>query len=319
MHSSLRRTVLLAALVAPAAVTVGADPQSAAPSVAYVQATISEPDPSGRSLGFVTASGRARVAPVAAAARGRLGSLRPGDEVILTLEGSAERPVITGVKVSRLTPGAPVAEAGAPAGAPAPPAMIPGSSRPSWPNPYSRLNPGLPMAPARGRAALARRAGTLSVMPASLTTPVGPAPAQAVVAQAVLATAPAPPAARADVSSGVDALRARGARDFEAAVSRWASEARAVDAVYARYESSCPDAAGGGDGSRAWFGLSDGGAVSCSDAGCSALLDEIKRLGAPIKAGMVAAQEAARTAWVLPGTVTDIRRRHSMEWSGWDR
>ena len=25
------------------------------------------------------------------------------------------------------------------------------------------------------------------------------------------------------------------------------------------------------------------------------------------------------TAWVLPGTLTDIRRRHAMEWSGWDR
>jgi len=180
------------------------------------------------------------------------------------------------------------------------------------------------MSPARGRAALARRGGTLSVMPASLTTPVAPAPAQAVAAPAAIATAAvlpvaAAPAPRTDVSSAVDALRARGARDFEAAVSRWASEARAVDAVYARYESSCPDAAGGGDGSRAWFGLSDGAAVSSADAGCSGLLDEIKRLGAPIKAGMVAAQEAARKAWVLPGTLTDIRRRHSMEWSGWDR
>ena len=319
MHSSIRRTVLLAALAAPVPVTVGADPQSSTPSVAYVQATISEPNPSAGSIGFVTASGRARVAPVAAAARGRVPNLRPGDEVILTLEGSAERPIITNVKVSRLAPGPVAAEAGAPASAPALPAMIPGSSRPSWPNPYSRINPGLPMAPARGRAALPRRAGTLSVMPASFTTPVGPAPAQAVAAPAVLAAAATPPAARADVSSGVDALRARGTRDFEAAVSRWASEARAVDAVYARSESSCPDAAPTGDGSRAWFGLSDGAAVSGADAGCSALLDEIKRLGAPIKAGMVAAQEAARRAWVLPGTLTDIRRRHSMEWSGWDR
>jgi hypothetical protein len=315
----MRRSVLLpAAVLMLTAVAIGAEPQVGAPAVAYVQATVAEPSPTTGSLGFVTASGRAGEARVGGAARARLASLRPGDEVILTLEGS----IITSVKVSRLAQAAPAAEA-----VEAAPMVIPGASRPSWPNPYSRINPGLPMRPTRvGRAGITAGRGMLSVMPAGFVTTAGLAPPQGIAAPAVLTPVAALPVAaeaaspaRAETSSTVDALRARGARDFEAAVARLAAQARSVDAVYARYESSCPPSTAAEDGSRPWFSLASAAAVSGADAGCGALLDEIERLGAPIKAGMAAAQEAARKAWVLPGTLTDIRRRHSMEWSGWDR
>ena len=92
-----RPILLPAAVLMQTAIALGAEPQAGEP-VAYVQATISEPDPAGGSLGFVSASGRARVARVGGAARSSLSKLRVGDEVILTLEGS----VITAVKVSRL-------------------------------------------------------------------------------------------------------------------------------------------------------------------------------------------------------------------------
>jgi hypothetical protein len=115
----------------------------------------------------------------------------------------------------------------------------------------------------------------------------------------------------------VDGLRARGARDFESAVARLAGDARVVDAAYARYKASCPAAVPAADGSREWFGVWEGTAMS-ADPSCASLLDEVERAGAPIKAGMLAAHEAARRAWVLPGTMREIRRRHAMEWSGWD-
>jgi hypothetical protein len=312
------RPVLPGAMLMLTAVAVGAEPQVDAPAVAYVQATVAEPSPSTGSLGFVTASGRAREARVGGSACARLASLRPGDDVILTLEGS----VITSVQVSRLAQAAPAADAVETA-----PMVMPGASRPSWPNPYSRINPGLPMRPARvGRAGSTPGRGTLSVMPAGFVTTAGAAPPQAIAAPAVLtpvATLPVAAAAasppRAETTSTVDALRARGTRDFETAVARLAAQARSVDAVYARYESSCPPGAGAEDGSRPWFSMASAAAVGGADAGCAALLEEIQRLGAPIKAGMMAAHEAARSAWVLPGTLTDIRRRHAMEWSGWDR
>src|SRR5216117_1762568 len=126
-----------------AAVALGAEPQAGVPTVAYVQATIAEPNPSAGFLGFVSASGRARVARVGATARASLAGLRPGDEVILTLEGPADRPVITAVKVSRLVPAAPAAQPVAMAAGLTLPTGMPISSRPSWPNPYSRINPGL--------------------------------------------------------------------------------------------------------------------------------------------------------------------------------
>jgi hypothetical protein len=311
-----RVTLPLVVLVLGAAAARG-EPQTGG-SVAYVQATVTEASPAAGSLGFVTASGRARILRTSGSALTRVPNLRPGDKVILTLEGPPDRPVVTAVKVSQLVPAPPAAEA---AGQYAQAMVMPGASRPSWPNPYSRINPGLPMRPTRG-ARPAR--GTLSVMPASLAA--APGPPQALAAPAVLTPVSATPAAlapaiavRDEGSSTVDALRARGARDFEAAVTRLADEARSVDAVYARYESSCPAEAAEEDGSRGWFGLAGGDAASGAGAGCAALVEEISHRAAPIKAGMMAAQEAARRAWVLPGTLTDIRRRHAMEWSGWDR
>jgi hypothetical protein len=315
----MRRPILPLAVVLVLGPAVGAEAQTGAPSVAYVQATVTESNPAAGSLGFVTASGRTRMLRASGSALLRVPNLRPGDEVILTLEGPSDRPIVTAVKVSGLVAAAPSME---PASQYAQAMMLPGASRPSWPNPYSRINPGLPMRPTRAARA---RGGTFSVMPAVLAA--APAPPQAMAAPAVLTptsaaavgAAPAAIAVRDEASSTVDALRARGARDYEAAVSRLAAEARTADAAYARYESSCPASAGADEGSRPWFGLPDGAAASQADAGCASLVDEIARLAAPIKAGMIAAQENARKAWVLPGTLRDIRRRHSMEWSGWDR
>jgi hypothetical protein len=310
------------ALVVLAAAATAANPaQGQTVPVAYVQATVVEPNAAAASLAYVTASGQSRMARARGRALASLPNLRPGDEVILTLEGALDRPVVTSVTVSRVVPAPPPAETVA--GPYAWTQTVP--SRPSWPNPYSRINPGLPLRPAP-RAAT--RGGTLTVMPAALRG--APAPAQPVAAPAVLtpstassaiAVPAAPPAAVAPVrgdSSTVDGLRARGARDFEAAVTRLAADSRTVDATWARYKASCPKAAAADDGSREWFAVWEGVAVSDADPSCTSLLDEVQRLGAPIKAGMSAAHEAARRAWVLPGSMRDIRRRHAMEWSGWD-
>jgi hypothetical protein len=309
----VRRSIafLLAPLALAAFTARPAHAESGA--VAYVQATIVAPNPTAGSIGFVTASGQSRTARATGDALASLRNLRPGDEVILTLQGPADRPVATSVKVSRVVPPPPPPETMT-----SPYAWtqtVP--SRPSWPNPYSRINPGLPGRPARAPQS---RTGTLSVMPASMSAGGAAATAPPAAVPAVLAppTAAAPAAVPAAVrdEGTVDGLRARGARDYEAAVTRLAAEARAVDSTYARFKASCPAVTpGDADGSREWFGLLDGAAVTDS---CAPLLDEVMRLGAPIAAGMRTAQEAARSAWVLPGTMTEIRRRHAMEWSGWD-
>ena len=120
--------------------------------------------------------------------------------------------------------------------------------------------------------------------------------------------------ASGDDASTVDGLRARGAREFEAAVTRLAAEARSVDAAYARYLSACPAAGTADEGSRGWFDLKGGAATGGADPSCAVLVEEMRQLGAPIKVGMLAAHEAARRAWVLPGTLRDIRA--AMPWNG---
>ena len=309
MGQPSRPTLLLLVVLAAAS----ASPAQADPAVSYVQATVAEPNPGARSLAFVTASGRSGVARARGRALASLSNLRPGDEVILTLEGPSDRPVVTSIKVSRVVPAPPPVETLA-----SPYAWTTmASSRPSWPNPYSRINPGLPLRPTRAPRA---RGGMLNLMPVALRAG-GPVPPQPVAAPAVLAPVTSAPAAAPvrDEASTVDGVRERGARDFEAAVTRFAAEARVVDSVYARYRAACPTTSASEDGSRPWFDLWNGTAVSESGSACAPMLDEISRLGAPIRAGMLAAHEAARKAWVLPGTIRDIRRRHSMEWSGWDR
>jgi hypothetical protein len=309
------------ALVVLAAAAATANPaQGQTVPVAYVQATVVEPNAGAGSLAYVTASGQSRVARARGRALASLPNLRPGDEVILALEGALDRLVVTSVTVSRVVPAPPPAETMA-----SPYAWtqtVP--SRPSWPNPYSRINPGLPLRPAPRPAT---RGGTLTVMPAALRAGGSPS-SQPIAAPAVLAPMTAAPmtavpattsaAPVRDEASTMDGLRARGARDFEAAVTRLAADARSVDAAWARYKTSCPSEATADDGSREWFAVWEGVAVSDADPSCTSLFDEIERLGAPMKAGMLAAHEAARRAWVLPGTMRDIRRRHAMDWSGWD-
>lgn len=307
-------------IVAPALVVLlattgrGAVAQSEVLSVAYIQATVATPDPAAGSLEFVSASGHSRVLRARGRALASLPNLRPGDDVILTVEGPVSRRVVTAVKVSRVVPAPPPEQA---LGSPYAQATMMTSSRPSWPNPYSRINPGLPLRPARAARA---RGGTLTVMPAGMQTG-RPAPSLPIAAPALLAPVSAAPAtAVREDSSTVDALRGRGTRDFEAAVAALAAAARPVDAAYSRYKASCPTASAlSHEGSREWFGLWEGAAVSETSVGCAALLEEMSRLGASIKTGMLAAREAARRAWVLPATVREICGRYAMEWNGWDR
>jgi hypothetical protein len=125
---------LLLALILTA--TVPVETATAAPGLAFVQATVA--DTSAGTLTFVDASGRNRSYPVAAAAVARVGRLRPGDEVIVVLAGS--QPVVQDVKRSRASVYAPAADA-PPATAPEEPLTVVPSHelRPTWPNPYSRF------------------------------------------------------------------------------------------------------------------------------------------------------------------------------------
>jgi hypothetical protein len=51
--------------------------------------------------------------------------------------------------------------------------------------------------------------------------------------------------------------------------------------------------------------------------GCPGLKQEIEGLLREIGAGLQAAEDSARRAWVYPGTVREIRQRHGLDAESW--
>ena len=110
--------------------------------------------------------------------------------------------------------------------------------------------------------------------------------------------------------------RARGTRDYRAALESAARSADQVDEFWNRYASSCVTASRVA-GDRPWFAvyLSDGITISQTSAwNCASWLQTLADHATPVRARVEAATEAARRAAVLPGTVRDLRRQLRLTW-----
>jgi hypothetical protein len=122
--------------------------------------------------------------------------------------------------------------------------------------------------------------------------------------------------------SAADEARELGTVQFEMIVRAAARQADAIDRYWQQYQTKCPGAPAPRvlDG-RDWFGIwANSSTVGTSTAPrCPLARAELVVAASKIRDAMKAAEEAARTAGVNPGTVRDIRRKHAMEWSNWDR
>ena len=110
--------------------------------------------------------------------------------------------------------------------------------------------------------------------------------------------------------------RARGTREFRAALEHAARSADQVDDFWNRYASSCVTASRA-SGDRPWFAvyLSDGISISQTSAwNCASWLQTLADHAAPVRTRVEEATETARRAGVLPGTVRDLRRRLRLTW-----
>ena len=118
--------------------------------------------------------------------------------------------------------------------------------------------------------------------------------------------------------SSTDHARADGTRRYDEAVTATARRAAQLDTYWDRIKARCGvRAAVGYD--REWFGVWDRRvAMTSADASCSAAFGEIETLSADIRATMARAEQDARRSSVLPGSLRDIRRRHRMDWAGFD-
>jgi S1-C subfamily serine protease len=118
-----------------------------------------------------------------------------------------------------------------------------------------------------------------------------------------------------------DTLRAQGEQTY-ARVLEWAAKnADELDRYWNQYAGTCvATAARAGD--RAWFAAFQAGGVALGTAAplnCGSWFDNVRQNAGQIKSELDKASEAARQQGVYPGVMRDLRRRHRLTWTGWDR
>ena len=122
------------------------------------------------------------------------------------------------------------------------------------------------------------------------------------------------------VASDTDRTRSEGARLYELAIAQLARRADGLDGSWADFRKSCAGSRLSGSFDREWFALFDDRSFQgVMPPGCGSWLTDFRRHADVVREGVVAAEEAARRADVYPGLRRDIRRRHRLDYSGWDR
>jgi hypothetical protein len=102
----------------------------------------------------------------------------------------------------------------------------------------------------------------------------------------------------------------------------WADRNSAqLDSYWDKYAGSCVSSSAR-TGDRPWFAVFESNGVRInpmSSLNCESWLDTLQSSAAPIRVEVEKAGETARQSGVYPGVLRDLRRRHRMNWSGWDR
>ncbi len=151
--------------------------------------------------------------------------------------------------------------------------------------------------------------------------------ASSLVATAAGAPPPAPSAAAAPNAlsgfgterSSADDHRELGAQAFEREMAEAGQQAAQIDGYWARFTAACaPRVRSTGD--RPWFGLADGRVdYTGNDGNCPYWLNDLVSMSRDFGLAMRTAGDAARRAGVFPGTLRDVRRKHRLDWIGFDR
>jgi len=121
--------------------------------------------------------------------------------------------------------------------------------------------------------------------------------------------------------SGGDDLRARGEQAYAQALEWAAQNSQQLDAYWEKYAQTCVTSAAR-TGDRAWFAVFEPNGVRINPTAsidCKSWLDTVQTNAATLKGTIDQAAELARRGGVYPGVLRDLRRRHRMDWSGWER
>jgi S1-C subfamily serine protease len=122
------------------------------------------------------------------------------------------------------------------------------------------------------------------------------------------------------VAPQADTLREQGEGQFDRAMESIARRADAVDDDWDRFRAACRVAATPNAGDREWFGVWERPpAIDAKDVRCSRWLEDVTAIAKAVRMAMGSADELARGASVIPGVRRELRRKHKLDWAGWER
>jgi S1-C subfamily serine protease len=119
--------------------------------------------------------------------------------------------------------------------------------------------------------------------------------------------------------SSVEMQREAGEEAYGRSIAAADQRARQIDGYWLRFRQACaPRPRTSGD--REWFGVSEGAVEPTTiDQNCPYWLNDLRTMTRDFEAAVREAGDMARRAGVYPGTLRDLRRRHRLDWSGFER
>lgn len=134
------------------------------------------------------------------------------------------------------------------------------------------------------------------------------------------AQSPSLSAGLAQGATQADLDRRNGAARFEQSMQSARQRADQLDQQWQRLQSNCLMTLAGGDAERPWFVLRDTRPTFTSaDPWCATFATDLQQAVRQFGTFMSESADGARRSGVYPGTIRDARRRHRLDWSGWDR
>ena len=118
--------------------------------------------------------------------------------------------------------------------------------------------------------------------------------------------------------SETEERRAQGERMYEQAIAQIARRADTLENAWRQYGTSCYKGRTAGL-DRDWFTVFNDRSAAAVAPGCDRWFADFRRQAGEVAAGVVAAEELARQADVYPGVRRDMRRRHRLDYPGWER
>jgi hypothetical protein len=121
-------------------------------------------------------------------------------------------------------------------------------------------------------------------------------------------------------TSETDSARRNGALRFEEAMQQAAQRAEQIDAQFKRFSGNCLLITPAHDGQREWFVFRDQApSFKTPDTWCTSFGADLQGYARQFGSFMAEASEQARRAGVYPGTLRETRRKHRVDWTGWER